>query len=95
MKYNTILAFIFLLLLLFALSLPSNAQKQVRVTEIIKEKSGKMILKGKDMQGNDIVIRYGYHAGFIRKTATKLVVGVWLTLDLIEDNGRCRVRVNE
>lgn len=95
MKHNTILAIIFIIGLLFILSLPSNAQKQVRVTEIIKEKPGKMILKGKDMQGNDIVIRYGYHAGFIRKTATELVVGVWLTLDLIEDNGRCRVRVNE
>lgn len=79
MKHNTILAVIFFACLFFVLTVPCSSQKQVRITEIIREKPGKMILKGIDMQGNSVTIFYGYQSGFIRRKHSRLKIGVWIT----------------
>lgn len=97
MKHTTILALIFLLLLLFVMQLPSKAQfqKQVKITQIIKQKKGKLIIKGKDMQGQEVTIGYGYHAGLFRQRYSSLKTGIWITLHCLDDKGRCRVSINQ
>ncbi len=84
MKHNTILAIILIGLLLFVLSLPSNAQPgqmQVKIEKITFEGKGKATIEGFNMKGEIVVIKYGFNGGAVNKPKhTLLKKGVWLTV---------------
>jgi len=103
MKHNTILAIILIGLLLFVLSLPSNAQPgqmQVRIDKITFEGKGKATIEGFNMKGEIVVIKYGFNGGAKNKPKNTLLrKGAWLTVkyeDLkLKGENRAVVKLND
>jgi len=103
MKHNTILAIILIGLLLFVLSLPSNAQPgqmQVKIEKITFKGKGKATIEGFNMKGEIVVIKYGFNGGAVNKPKhTLLAKGTWLTVkyeDLkLRGENRAVIKLND
>lgn len=103
MKHNTILAIILIGLLLFVLSLPSNAQPgqmQVKIEKITFEGKGKATIEGFNMKGEMVIVKYGFKGRAVNKPKhTLLAKGTWLTVkyeDLkLRGENRAVIKLND
>lgn len=82
MKAQTILTIVTIVLILLALSIAGNAQReprnlQCRVFEITKREGRKVDCKALSMQGDTIHIKYGFRGW---ESTQSLKVGTWLTI---------------
>lgn len=61
---------------------------QVKVDSVLEVKNGEAHLRGVDMHGKVVFLKYGWHQGLARKFTKDHFLGRWFTVDMVSVDKR-------